>query len=110
MTVLCQVAAEEIGLPYEDVSISKADTDLTTYSKGAYASRLTYIAGNAVKDAAMKVKQQVIDEAADMLEVSAEDLMIENGKVFTKGAPEGKSLTVGEIVKRRQFRRGGQPT
>jgi CO/xanthine dehydrogenase Mo-binding subunit len=110
MTVLCQIAAEELGLPYEDVGVSMADTDLTTHCSGAYASRLTYIAGNAVKDAARNVKRQILDEAADMLEVSADDLTIENGRVFARGAPEGKSLSVGEVVTRRQYRRGGQPT
>lgn len=49
MTVLSQIVAEEIGVPYDDVSISSSDTDVTTYCHGAYASRLTYVAGNAVK-------------------------------------------------------------
>src|SRR5713226_8701102 len=43
MTVLCQIAAEELGVPFEDVEMSMADTDLSTYCHGAYASRLTYI-------------------------------------------------------------------
>jgi CO/xanthine dehydrogenase Mo-binding subunit len=109
MTVLCQIAAEELGLPYTDVSISMADTDLTTYCHGAYASRLTYVAGNAVKDAATNVKTQILETAADMLEVAAADLHIQNGRVQIKGAPEGRSVTVAEVARARQFRRGGQP-
>ena len=68
MTVLCQIAAEELGVPYEDVSISQADTDSTTYCHGAYASRLTYIAGNAVKFAAAEVKRQLFETASELIE------------------------------------------
>ena len=88
MTVLCQIAAEELGVPFEDVSISKADTDLTTYCHGAYASRLTYIAGNAVRDAAVKVKKQLFETAAELLEASVEELEIANGRVFVRGGSQ----------------------
>ncbi|HYA28887.1 MAG TPA: molybdopterin cofactor-binding domain-containing protein, partial [Acidobacteriota bacterium] len=49
-TAMCQIAAEELGVPVEDVEISRADTDLTTFCLGAFASRLTYVSGNAVKN------------------------------------------------------------
>ena len=52
LTVLRQIAAEELGLPYEHVDITRPDTDLHSHSLGALASRLTYVAGNAVKNAA----------------------------------------------------------
>jgi CO/xanthine dehydrogenase Mo-binding subunit len=108
-TVLCQIAAEELGLPYDDVSISQADTDLTTYCHGAYASRLTYVAGNAVKNAAANAKAQLLETAAEQLEVSLEDLEVRHGRVFIRGAPEGPSLTVAQVARARLFRRGGQP-
>ncbi len=66
-TVLCQIAAEELGIPFADVAISQADTDLTTYCHGAYASRLTYVAGNAVKDAAANAKAELLAAAAEQL-------------------------------------------
>ena len=110
MTVLCQIAAEELGVPYDDVSISRADTDLTTHCHGAYASRLTYIAGNAVKDAAAKIKEQLLETAGELLEASPQDLEIRQGRISIKGAPEGRSLIVAEASASRQYRRGGQPT
>ena len=109
MTVLCQIAAEELGVPYEDVGVSRADTDLTTYCLGAFGSRLTYIAGNAVKDAAANVKVQILETAGELLEASPEDLEIRDGRVSVKGAPEGRSVTVAEVARARLFRRGGQP-
>jgi CO/xanthine dehydrogenase Mo-binding subunit len=109
MTVLSQIAAEELGLPYADVSVTRADTDLTTYCHGAYASRLTYVAGNAVRDAASKAKAQVLETAAELLETSAADLQIRDGVISIKGVPTGRTVAVAEVARARLFRRGGEP-
>jgi CO/xanthine dehydrogenase Mo-binding subunit len=108
-TVLCQIAAEELGIPFADVAISQADTDFTTYCHGAYASRLTYVAGNAVKDAAANVKAELLEAAAEQLEVGPGDLEIRGGRVSIKGVPAGPSLTVAQVARARLFRQGGKP-
>ncbi len=107
-TAMCQIAAEELGVPVEDVEISRADTDLTTFCLGAFASRLTYVSGNAVKNAATNVKQQLFEQAAEMLEANAADLMARDGRIFVKGA-EGKSVTVADVARARLFRHNGAP-
>ena len=107
-TAMCQIAAEELGVRVEDVEISRADTDLTTFCLGAFASRLTYVSGNAVKNAAANVKQQLFDQAAEMLEANPQDLASRDGKIFVKGA-EGKALTVSEVARARLFRHNGAP-
>ena len=107
-TAMCQIAAEELGIPVEDVEISRADTDLTTFCLGAFASRLTYVSGNAVKNAATNVKQQLFDQAAEMLEANAADLTSHDGRIFVKGA-EGKSVTVSDVARARLFRHNGAP-
>jgi CO/xanthine dehydrogenase Mo-binding subunit len=109
MTVLCQIAAEELGVPFDDVSISKADTDLTTYCHGAYASRLTYIAGNAVRDAALDVKKQLFETAAELLEADVAQLEIADARVFVRGGSGERSISVGEVAWSRQYRTGGRP-
>ena len=107
-TVMCQIAAEELGIPVEDVEVSRADTDLTTFCLGAFASRLTYISGNAVKNAATNVKQQLFDQAAEMLEANPEDLICRDGRISVKGA-ETKSVTVADVARARLFRHNGAP-
>jgi CO/xanthine dehydrogenase Mo-binding subunit len=109
MTVLCQIVAEELGVPYEDVSISKSDTDSTTYCHGAYASRLTYIAGNAVKKAAAEVRRLLLETASELIEAAPEDLDVREGQIFVRGAPHARSVTVAEAAWSRQYRRGGEP-
>jgi len=107
-TAMCQIAAEELGIRVEDVEISRADTDLTTFCLGAFASRLTYVSGNAVKNAATNVKQQLFEQAAEMLEANPVDLLSRDGRVFVKGA-EGKSVTVADVARARLFRHNGAP-
>jgi CO/xanthine dehydrogenase Mo-binding subunit len=107
-TTMCAIAAEELGIPIEDVEMSRADTDLTTFCLGAFASRLTYISGNAVRDAASNVKRQLFEQASDMLEANAADLVSRDGKIFVKGA-ESKSFTVADVARARLFRNGGAP-
>lgn len=108
MTVLCQIVAEELGVPFSDVAISQSDTDLTTYCHGAYASRLTYVAGNAVRRAAAAAKEQLKETAAGLLEAAADDLEVRDGAVFVRGAPSGRTVSVAEVARARQYRRGGE--
>jgi CO/xanthine dehydrogenase Mo-binding subunit len=107
-TAMCQIAAEELGVRVEDVEICRADTDLTTFCLGAFASRLTYVSGNAVKNAAASVKRQLFEQAAEMLEANPEDLIANDGRIFVKGAAE-KSITVADVARARLFRHNGAP-
>jgi CO/xanthine dehydrogenase Mo-binding subunit len=107
-TAMCQIAAEELGIRVEDVEVSRADTELTTFCLGAFASRLTYVSGNAVKNAAANVKQQLFEQAAEMLEANAEDLVAGDGRIFVRGA-EGKNVTVADAARARLFRHNGAP-
>lgn len=107
-TAMCQIAAEELGIPFEDVAISEADTDLTTFCLGNYASRLTYVGGNAVKDAAGKVKEILYETASELLEADPGDLVSQNGVIFVQGS-EQRAISVADVVRARQFRRGGAP-
>ena len=55
-TILKQIAAEGLGVPFDNISVFSADTELTPFDVGAYASGTTYFSGNAVKKAAFKLK------------------------------------------------------
>jgi len=107
-TVLCMIAAEELGVPLEEVSISQADTDVNTFCLGAFGSRVTYVAGNAVRDAAAKARQQLFEEASHLLKADAEELGSKDGRIFVKGS-ESRSITVADAARARLFRRGGAP-
>lgn len=87
-TGLVQIAAEELGVRPEDVVILDADTDAASYDAGAQGSRTTFNVGNAIREAAGVVRQQILATAAGLLEVDAADLELAEGTVRVAGAPE----------------------
>jgi CO/xanthine dehydrogenase Mo-binding subunit len=110
-TVLRQIAAEELGLPFEDVDLLGADTEISTHALGALASRVTYVAGNAVRRAATAAREQLIAAAAAQHEISPDDLEVRDGRVVVKGAPAalGGGVPVGDVARRRLYQPGGGP-
>lgn len=109
LTVLRQIAAEELGLPYEHVDITRPDTDVQPHSLGALASRLTYVAGNAVKSAAAAAAKQLLEAAAEQFRRPVEDLTILNGEIGPRNGSETEFRPVGAVVRANIYRRGGQP-
>ena len=97
-TVLAQIAADAMHLPVSRVSVSDPDTDLTPYDQQTSSSRTTYSMGGAIREAASDLKRQLLDCAAEHLEVSVTDLIIEDAKVIVRGTPR-RSLTYGEITR-----------
>jgi CO/xanthine dehydrogenase Mo-binding subunit len=63
-TVLCQVAAEALGLPYEDVQIAQPDTSQVPNSGPTVASRTAMVVGNLVRSAALGIKQALSTSGA----------------------------------------------
>jgi CO/xanthine dehydrogenase Mo-binding subunit len=98
-TVLAQIAADALQLPIDRVSVSDPDTDLTPYDQQTSSSRTTFSMGGAIGKAAADLRQQLLDYAAELLEVSLGDLVLEAGRVVVRGAP-GRSLGYGEIALR----------
>jgi len=109
LTVLRQIAAEELGLPYEQVDITRPDTDVQPHSLGALASRLTYVAGNAVKNAATAAAKQLLEAAAEQFRRPAEELTILNGEIGPRNGSETEFRPVGAVVRANIYKRGGQP-
>ena len=98
-TALSVLAAEELDLGLDEVSISRPDTDVTPYDQGTSSSRNTYSMGTAVKMSVADIRQQLLDLAAEQLEVSQSDLELVAGKVQPKGAP-GRAIAYGDLVRR----------
>ena len=105
-TILCQMVAEELGLPLSDISIVMGDTDATPYNWSTAASRTTYVTGHAVKSAASDARRQVLELAGEALEAHPEDLTVEEGRVFVKGTPE-RGMTMRQVDLLSHWKRGG---
>ncbi|MCE5208741.1 MAG: molybdopterin-dependent oxidoreductase [Chloroflexi bacterium] len=94
-TILAQIAAEVLQMPVEDFIVYSSDTDFTPFDKGAYASSTTYISGGAVRKAAEKIKEQLFEQAAVMLDLDSSEGMKTGDRKVT--APDGRSLTFQDI-------------
>jgi CO/xanthine dehydrogenase Mo-binding subunit len=86
-TVFAQIVADELGVAFEDVTVTTGDTRRMPYSVGTFASRAAVMSGNAVGLAARNVKQKALRIAADALEADPGDLEIVDGQVRVRGNP-----------------------
>jgi 4-hydroxybenzoyl-CoA reductase alpha subunit len=89
-TVLCMIAAEELGIKLDDVAIKRVDTAYTPVDPGSYGSRVTVLAGQATQKAARQVKQQLVEVAAQNWQAKPEDVEIRLGEAFLKSDPSKK--------------------
>jgi putative selenate reductase molybdopterin-binding subunit len=95
-TILAQMAAEVLGVPTADIVVYAADTDMTPFDVGAYASSTTYVSGMAVKKAADEAHRQIVTRAALMLDVdSPGDIELKDKGAY---APDGRSVSLQEVA------------
>lgn len=102
-TVMAQIVAETIGVNYEDVYVTAADTGVTPEGGATSASRQTYISGNACCEAAKVAKKTLVEVAADAFGVTPEEIEIKNKNVFVKNDESKQmdfSTLMGEMKKR----------
>jgi CO/xanthine dehydrogenase Mo-binding subunit len=96
-TVLCQIAAEELTLPLDNIRISGADTNVTPYDSSTGSSRSTTCMGNAVQAAARDLKKQLIKIAADTFRVPQNQVKVQEGLLVSGEV----RLTFTEALERR---------
>jgi CO/xanthine dehydrogenase Mo-binding subunit len=97
-TTLCQIVAEFLDIPFEDVNILAHDTNIGQYDLfGARASRELTTGGRLLLRAAEKIKQQVREIASNLLEVRPEEIEIGGKKAYVKEYPE-RSVPFSKIL------------
>ena len=95
-TVLAQIAAEVLGVSIENILVYSSDTDMTPFDVGAYASSTTYISGTATKLAAEKVRTQIKERAAKMLEIEFPDTIeLHDCQAWTT---DGRHVSIEEVA------------
>ena len=82
-TALSQIAAQELGVSYSRIKCKSGDTEITPFDTGSFASRVTFISGNATLKAARDAKRQILSIVAQELKFSPDDLDIRAEKVIT---------------------------
>jgi CO/xanthine dehydrogenase Mo-binding subunit len=105
-TVIAQIAAETLGVEYDQIVIDTADTDTGPHDMGTFASRATHRVGNAVKVAATEARDAVLELAAEELQCSVGDLLMDgHGSIIRKGDPT-QFRCIDDLASRAQFQYG----
>jgi CO/xanthine dehydrogenase Mo-binding subunit len=88
-TVLSQIVADELGVPFEWVRMTAPDTSRVPDSGPTVASRSTTMSGNALKNACKKIRDVLVEEAAEMLGCPIDSVTIDDGIVVAKAIDAG---------------------
>jgi 4-hydroxybenzoyl-CoA reductase subunit alpha len=109
-TALKQILAEELGLKMEDIRITAGDTAMTPQADlGSWGSRVTLMGGNAVLDAARKIKAQLFGAVSARFNMNViYEFECKDGRVQAKGRPD-KGVSFGEAVAMVQRAQRGEP-
>ncbi len=91
-TILAQMVAECMDCSVEDVAVFGADTDVSPYDSGSYASSTTYITGKAVEKACTDLKKQICTIGAQMMGCTEEEVAFESTRVRRVNTDQTVSL------------------
>ena len=89
-TALSQIAAQELGVSYSRIKCKAGDTEITPFDTGSFASRVTFISGNAALLGGRDAKNQILEIVAKDNNLKIEDIDIKSEKVIYK--KDGKVL------------------
>src|ERR1700723_3029395 len=96
-TTLAQIAADEFGVPFEQVRVVVGDSDVVPFGLTG-GSRSATMTGGVALHGARELKAKVLDFAAHLIEVSAQDLLITDGNVWVRGDP-ASAIAVSEVAR-----------
>jgi len=102
-----QIAAEVLGIRYEDIHIVTGDTDITMFDTGIGASAGLYQVGHAVMNAALEAKKQLLDRAGKKLGVAADELEVRDRRIYLKSDPR-RGISVAEVTKQATYNFEGE--
>jgi xanthine dehydrogenase molybdenum-binding subunit len=90
------VVAEVLGVPPERITVGEADSETTPFDFGCFGSRVTYVCGAAARDIAIALRARLLEEAAALWGVHADQLYAAQGTVSERDGT--RCLTYGEVV------------
>jgi len=99
-TTLAQIAAEVLQCSMEYIAVFGADTDISPYDSGSYASSTAYITGKAVEKAGRKLVENICKLAATMFDCAESDVRFEGSQVSRIST--GETLSIQNIATKSQ--------
>ena len=96
-TQFAQIAADQIGVSMSEMKVTLGDTDAAPYPVPTFSSISTVGTGKAVQMAAEKLKDKLLEGAAEMLQSSKDNLKVKGNKIFLTAFPD-TAVTLTEIA------------
>ena len=97
-TTIAQVVADRLGVPLERVRVEPADTGVAPLGSGTFGSRGAVSIGGTVTVATERLRPKIQALAARLLEASASDVVLEDGRAHVRGFPQ-RAVTLAEIAR-----------
>ena len=103
-TLFAMIAAEELGIPIEWISVADMDTETCPHGMGTFGDRVTTLGGNAVKNAAIDARKRLFESAAKHLHSQPEELSCENGEITSTN---GEKISFAEAAELASYEQAG---
>ncbi len=97
-TILCQMVAEFLDVPLDQIALEVGTTDAFRSESGTGASRVTFVLGQAVLKAAAQLKALLCEQAAAMFGAASDQVMLKNGRLCTDQSAV-RSLSLAEFAR-----------
>src|SRR5262249_20652874 len=97
-TTAAQIVADQLGVPLEQVIVSRTDTGEAPAGSGTFASRGAIPRQGAAGGAAVTLRKKILDLAGSLLEASPADLVLSDGRITVRGVPV-RALTLAEVAR-----------
>ncbi|NUQ35894.1 MAG: molybdopterin-dependent oxidoreductase [Planctomycetaceae bacterium] len=104
-TVLAQMVAEVLGVNMDRIHVRSQETDLAPIDLGSYSSRVTFMAGNAARDAAEKIRHDLAQAAAKLTGQPAQYFDFKDERLVCRSKPS-VAVTFMEALHEAQADRG----
>ncbi|HUC99935.1 MAG TPA: xanthine dehydrogenase family protein, partial [Candidatus Polarisedimenticolaceae bacterium] len=96
-TILRQLVAEQMNVPVEKVRVLIGNTDTAPRDSGVRASRVTYVAGNAMMKACRELRERLLERAARVLECRVDEIEFRDGRLCLRQDPN-QQVTLRRLV------------
>jgi len=98
-TVVAQICADALGVNYNNIKVIHGQTDRIDKGMGAFASRVTVMCGEATRLAATKLRAELLEVAAGLMQSNADVLDLVGEQIVRRDFSSGPVLTLAELAR-----------
>jgi len=109
-TVIAQICADALGVNYSNIKVIHGHTDHIDKGMGAFASRVTVMCGEATRLAAVKLRAEVLEVAAGLMQTKADVLDIVGEQIVRLNSTSGPSMPLAELARQHPTRLSAEAT